>query len=145
MSTGAIGAKIAEYEKARAVVEEREEELKALKQLRDAAESEVIGAILDAMDEADLDDMKVGYEGRNYYVTVRTMYSITKAQRDAAFPLLRDLGMGDLIQETVDDRTLTKELESLREANHGTLPDDYAELADCISTYDKKTLIRRKA
>lgn len=145
MNSDAIGKKIAVYEAARADVEQAEEMLKELKKKRDDAENEVITLLLDAMEETEIDDLSVGYEGRKYSVTVRTMYSITKAQRDAAFPLLRDLGMGDLIQEKVDDRTLTKELEGVKEANDGVLPEDYDALVDCLSTYDKKTLNRRKS
>ena len=51
----------------------------------------------------------------------------------------------DRLYQKVDDRTLTKELEGVKEANDGVLPEDYDALVDCLSTYDKKTLNWRKS
>lgn len=145
MKMDTIATKIAAYEALRSQADEMKEQLTELNKRKEAAEDEAIAAILDAMDESGADDLSVGYEGLKYSVTVKTMYAIPKASRDAAFEEMRNLGMGDLIQEKVDDRTLTKELQTVLEENGGVLPEEYDGLAECLTQYDKKTLNRRKA
>lgn len=140
-----IGYKIGEYEQLRAKAEEMKEKLSELNKRVDAAEADVISALLDIRDQTGAENMRIEYEGRNYSVTVKSYYSIPKDKRDEAFEQMRNLGMGDLIQERVDDRTLTKELEAVAEANDGLLPEEYGDLADNLSTYTKNTLRRVKA
>lgn len=144
MIMDAIGARIGRYEALRAQAEELKAQLEELNKQKDAAEAEVISAILDKQEECGT-DLRVSYEGRNYSVAVKNYYAIPKANRDAAFSALRGLGLGDLIQEKVDDRTLTKELETAREEAGGDLPDDYDELLGLTTQYPKTTLRRVKA
>ena len=144
MIMDAIGARIGRYEALREQAEELKAQLEELNKQKDAAEAEVISAILDKQEECGT-DLRVSYEGRNYSVAVKNYYAIPRANRDAAFSALRGLGLGDLIQEKVDDRTLTKELETAREEAGGTLPGDYDELLELTTQYPKTTLRRVKA
>lgn len=145
MTTDAIGTKIQIYESLREAAETAKAALSEINKQLDAAEADVITAILDAQEETGVEGLRVGYEGRNYSVTTKSYYTIPKAKKDEAFEAMRDLGMGDLIQEKVDDRTLTKELEAVREDHDGELPDEYAPLLDMVSTYTKSALRRVKA
>ena len=145
MSCDAIGMKIQVYESLREAVDAAKAALSELNKQLDAAEADVIAAILDAQEQTGVEGLRVGYEGRNYSVTVKNYYTIPKPKRDAAFEVMRNLGMGDLIQEKVDDRTLTKELESVFEENGCTYPEEYGPLFENLSSYSKSALRRVKA
>ena len=145
MSTSAIGKLIEEYENLRTESEEKKAELDALNKRRDAAEAAVITAILDAQEQTGVEGLRVGWDGRDYSVTVKNYYTIPKPKRDEAFEQMRNLGMGDLITEKVDDRTLTKELEAVFEENGCTYPEEYGPLFENLSNYSKSTLRRVKA
>jgi len=145
MTTEAIGTKIQAYESLREQADELAAQLKELNARKDAAEADVIGAILDAQEQTGVEGLRISYEGRNYSVTVKNYYTIPKANRDAAFETMRNLGMGDLIQEKVDDRTLTKELEGVYENMGGMFPEEYDTLFCSLSTYSKSALRRVKA
>lgn len=56
------------------------------------------------------------------------------------FDVLREQGLGDLIKETVNQRSLQSAMKELMEQN-GELP---AELAEVISQYDQTDILRRK-
>ena len=144
MKMESIAAKIAAFEELRTQTDELKEQLSELNKQKDAAEAEVIRAMLD-MEEETGTAVRVGYEGRNYSVSVKQYYSIPKDKKDLAFICLRDLGMGDLIQEKVDDRTLTKELSTIFEENGCQFPEEYDNLFQCMSQYEKPALRRVKA
>ena len=144
MTTDAIGTKIATYEALREQADDLAEQLKEINARKDAAEADVISAIMDAQEQTGVEGLRVGYEGRNYSVTTKSYYTIPKAKKDEAFEAMRDLGMGDLIQEKVDDRTLTKELEAAAESNR-FWEDEYSELLDQLTVYTKSALRRVKA
>lgn len=141
----ALAAKIQHYEALRAQADQLKETLSELNRQKDAAEAEVISTLLDLQDDLGIDKFSMTVDGRKYSISVKHYFSITKAERDAAYPLLRDLGMGDLITEKVDDRTLTKELTTAADENGGVLPEDFAELMEHVSAYDKPSLSRVKA
>ena len=145
MTIDAIGAKIEAYEQLRERADKLKDDLAELNRQKDAAEAEVIAAILDAQEQTGVGGMRVEYNGRKYAVTVKNYYTIPKANRDDVLEMMRLLGMGDLIQERVDDRTLTNDLEAAAEENGGELPDMYTELVDSLAGYTKSTLMRRKA
>lgn len=88
-------------------------------------------------------DFSVTVDGRKYGLTVKPYYSIRAGDREQAFPMLRMLGLGDLIVEKVDDRSLTKRLVEIAEENGGALPEDYDALP--VSQYDKTDIYNRKA
>ena len=144
MKMESIAAKIAAFEELRTQTDELKEQLSELNKQKDAAEAEVIRAMLD-MEEETGTAVRVGYEGRNYSVSVKQYYSIPKDKKDLAFICLRELGMGDLIQEKVDDRTLTKELSTIFEENGCQFPEEYENLFQCMSQYEKPALRRVKA
>lgn len=104
----------------------------------------VISAMLDLAEAAGLDDpssFTVDVDGRRYGIKIKPFYSIRKDDRDTAFAMLRALGLGDLIVEKVDDRTLTKALEELTDED-GSLPGEYAALP--VNVYEKTTITDRK-
>ena len=145
MSTSAIGKLIEEYENLRTESEEKKAELDALNKRRDAAEGAVITAILDAQEQTGVEGLRVSWDGRNYSVTVKNYYTIPKPNRDAAYEAMRNLGMGDLITEKVDDRSLTKELEEVFEENGCMYPEEYIPLFQLMNNYVKTALRRVKA
>lgn len=144
MSHEALTAKIRHYEELRTQADELKEQVSELNRQRDALEAEIITGMLDLQEQLGVDNFTLGVDGRNYKVTMKHYYSITKANRDTAYPLLRDLGLGDLITEKVDDRTLTKELAAAAEENGGVLPDEFTELMEYVSSYDKPGMSRVK-
>lgn len=144
MQMDTIAQKIAVYEELREQADAAKEALAELNRQKNAAEAEVISAMLD-MEEETGTSVRIGYEGRNYSVSARNFYSIPKASRDLAFDQLRNLGMGDLIQEKVDDRTLTKELDTVFEENGCAFPEEYSPLFALLNQYSKSTLRRVKA
>lgn len=144
MQMETIAQKIAVYEELREQADAAKEELAELNRQKNAAEAEIISAMLDMEDETGT-SVRIGYEGRNYSVSAQNFYSIPKASRDLAFDQLRNLGMGDLIQEKVDDRTLTKELDTVFEENGCAFPEEYSPLFALLNQYSKSTLRRVKA
>lgn len=88
-------------------------------------------------------DFSVTVDGRKYGLTVKPYYSIRAGDRDKAFPMLRMLGLGDLIVERVDDRQLTRRLQEIAEENGGALPEDYDALP--VSQFEKTDIYNRKA
>lgn len=101
--------------------------------------------ILDIVEKTgiEVNSFKCVVDGRSYGLTVKPMYSIPAPERDEAFKKLRELGLGDLIVEKVDDRTLTSALNDIAAENDGKLPDEYMEIP--LRTFDKYTISDRKA
>ena len=131
-----------------ATLKDRKKELAEIVKENNAAieaqEKQVISAMLDLADAAGLEDpsgFTVDVSGRRYGITIKPYYSIRKDQRDEAFAALRTLGLGDLIVEKVDDRTLTKALEEAADKD-GMLPPQYEILP--VSVYEKTTITDRK-
>lgn len=129
-------------------LKERKKELADIVKENNAAIEEqeklVISSMLDLAEAAGLDDpasFTVDVNGRRYGVKVKPYYSIRKDQRDEAFAALRTLGLGDLIVEKVDDRTLTKALEEAADAD-GVLPPEFEILP--VSVFEKTTITDRK-
>lgn len=87
----------------------------------------------------------IGYAGYNFSLQTKTVYSKkSEADLQAAgidfFGLLRDNGLGDLIVERVDPRTLSASLKQIVEAE-GDLPED---LSEAINVYETNDIGRRK-
>ena len=87
----------------------------------------------------------IGYAGYNFSLQTKTVYSKkSEADLQAAgidfFGLLRDNGLGDLIVERVDPRTLSASLKQIVEAD-GKLPE---ELSEAINVYETNDIGRRK-
>lgn len=139
-----IEALVANYEMYRAQAEEADQAAKEAKALRDAAEREVINAMLQMAEDAGADDMTVTVGMFKYSASTKDYYAIPKDERDEAYELLRELGHGDLIVEKVDDRTLTKEMTGVKESNGDEFPAEYEPLLALMSRYTKPSLSRRK-
>lgn len=113
--------------------------------LIDEQEREIISAMLDMAETAGLgsvDDFAVAVDGRRYSVITKPYYSIPAERRDEAFQALRALGLGDLVVERVDDRSLTKALVELAEDAGGELPEQYQDIP--MSKYEKMSISDRK-
>lgn len=87
----------------------------------------------------------IGYAGYNFSLQTKTVYSKkSEADLQAAgidfFGLLRENGLGDLIVERVDPRTLSASLKQIVEAE-GDLPE---ELSEAINVYETNDIGRRK-
>lgn len=84
-------------------------------------------------------------DGFTYSLSQKIMYS-KKSEETLAeagldfFDVLREQGLGDLIVERVDPRTLQSSVSAL--AEEGDLPE---ELAECLNVYEKLSLSKRKA
>lgn len=85
-------------------------------------------------------------DGFNYSLQQKVMYT-KKSEADLAeagldfFGVLREQGLGDLIVEKVDPRTLQSSVSNMVDSE-GELPE---ELAECLNVYEKLTLSKRKA
>lgn len=144
MSTSSLAEKIQRLQELKDIKKELAEQTTANNKEIEAAEKEMIADMLDMAESAGLDDpsgFTVDVGGRRYGLIIKQYCSIRKDMRDQAFTALRELGLGDLIVEKVDDRTLTKALDELRDAE-GFLPDEYDAIP--MSVYSKTTISDRK-
>lgn len=86
-------------------------------------------------------------DGFTYSLQQKTMYSKKSEEKLAEagidfFDVLREQGLGDLIVEKVDSRTLQSSVRAMAEENDGELPE---ELVECLNIYEKLELSKRKA
>lgn len=87
----------------------------------------------------------IGYQGYNFSLQTKTVYSKKSEAELMAGGLdflgtLRQCGLGDLIVEKVDPRTLSSALKNMVEED-GVLPD---ELAEVVNVYETTDIGRRK-
>lgn len=137
-----LQAALAAYEAAK---EEKTRAEAAAKEAAAAAaelEQKVIDLMVMHAEQSGVDALTVTVNARRYQVVQKDYWNIPAAARGEAFPALRDLGLGYLIQERVDDRTLTRVLNEVTEEYGGTLPDEYGPLQ--LTRYTKTTLSSRK-
>lgn len=80
-------------------------------------------------------------KGYSYILTEKTCYSKRAGTDDALFETLREDGLGDIIKETVNPRTLQAAMKDLAERNDGDLPEQYRSM---ISEYSFWDVLRRK-
>lgn len=121
------------------------DEVKALGGQIEEQERGIIEAMLDMAEEAGLataDSFTVTVDGRRYGVSTKPYYTIPAQQRDQAFAALRGLGLGDLIVERVDDRSLTRALMEAAEDAGGQLPQAYRAIP--VRFFEKTTITDRK-
>lgn len=125
---------------------EFDDALKRVKENITQQEKAIIKAMVDLSEEQDLDnpaDFAVAVDGRRYGLTVKTYFSVPADRKHEIFQALRDLGQGDLIEESMDKGTLTNALAGIMKANNGLLPDEYAALN--LSTFEDVKIFDRKA
>lgn len=135
-----LDERVREYQK---VLEEKDRLAEATREnnkLKEELEQEICQIMIDE----DKPDTTV--DGYKYSLKQETMYS--KLSEDKLmgkgidfFELLREQGIGDIIVEKVDPRTLNSTCKGIVE-EQGELPED---LADALSIYEKLGILRRKA
>lgn len=134
-----IDEKVREYK----ALLDRKDELAELTKQNNAAKEQLEQEICQMMIDAEKPSTVV--DGFNYSLQQKTEYS-KKSEADLYeagidfFDVLRNQGLGDLIVEKVDPRTFNSTCKDLVEK--GEMPE---ELAECVNTYEKLALSRRKA
>lgn len=134
-----LDKKVREYKD----VLDRKEELAELTKENNAAKEKLEQEICQMM--VDEEKPSTVVDGYSYILQQKTMYSKKSEEALAEagiefFDVLREQGLGDLIVEKVDPRTLQSSCAAL--AEEGELPD---ELVECLNIYEKLGLMKRKA
>lgn len=122
---------------------DRKDELAELTKENNAAKEQLEYEICQMMVDEEKPNTVV--DGFTYTLQQKTMYSKKSEEALAEagidfFDVLREQGLGDLIVEKVDPRTLNSSVSAL--AEDGELPE---ELAECLNIYEKLALSKRKA
>ena len=136
-----LDAKVREYKE----ILDRKDELAELTKENNAAKEQLEQEICQLM--VDEEKPSTVVDGFMYSLQQTTMYSKKSEDKLAEaginfFDVLREQGLGDLIVEKVDPRTLQSSVRALAEENDGELPE---ELVECLSIYDKLSLSKRRA
>lgn len=123
---------------------DRKDELAELTKQNNAAKEELEQAICKLM--VDEEKPATIVDGFNYSLQQSTQYTKRSEEYLAEhnidfFEVLREQGLGDLIVERVDPRTLSSSCKALVE-EAGELPE---ELAECLTVFEKLTISKRKA
>lgn len=132
--------KLREYQKILERKDELAEQTKANNAAKETLEQEICQIMIDEEKPSQIVD------GYNFSLKQETMYSKLgedKLQEKGIdfFELLREQGLGDIIVEKVDPKTLNSTCKGIVE-EAGELPE---ELAEALSIYEKLGLSRRKA
>lgn len=142
-----LDQKIREYKE----LLDRKEELENLTKENNAAKEKLEQDICKMMIDEEKPSTIV--DGFNYSLSQKVMYS-KKSEEDLAafeketglsfFDVLRDQGLGDIIKETVNPKTLQSTVAAMKEdlGEDQDLPED---LTQCLSIYEKLTITKRKA
>ncbi len=134
-----LDRKVREYK----AILDRKDELAELTKQNNAAKEQLEQEICQMMVDEEKPNTVV--DGFTYSLQQTTMYS-KKSESALAeagidfFDVLREQGLGDLIVEKVDPRTLQSSVRAM--AEEGELPE---ELVGCLNVYEKLTLSKRKA
>ena len=135
-----LDRKVREYKE----VLDRKAELEALTKENNEAKERLEQEICQMM--VDEEKPSTVVDGFMYSLQQKTMYT-KKSEEDLAeagivfFDVLREQGLGDLIVEKVDPRTLQSSIKAMAEECE-ELPE---ELVECLNIYEKLTLSKRKA
>lgn len=95
--------------------------------------------LADLMIDAEVDSVKTG--GYSFTLSEKVNFSKKGGADEALFEVLREDGLGDIIKETVNARTLQAVLRDMTEQNDGELPPQYDGL---VSVYRYMDVGRRK-
>lgn len=136
-----LDAKVRAYK----AVLDRKEELAELTKENNAAKEQLEQEICQMM--VDEEKPSTIVDGFTYSLQQTTMYSKKSEEALAEagivfFDVLREQGLGDIIVEKVDPRTLQSSVRAMAEEMDGELPED---LVGCLSIYEKLTISKRKA
>ena len=125
----AITEKAIAYVKARRDRDAAETTAKEMRTACEQAEADLVTAMTDA----EIASFK-NEEGIHFIMQRKTRWNCPADQREAAFDGLRAVGLGDIIQETVNAQTLTASINELIERSEsGTLP---PELEGNLTSYE---------
>ena len=122
---------------------DRKDELAELTKENNAAKEKLEQEICRMMVDEEKPDTTV--DGFQYSLSQKTMYA-KKSEEDLAsmgvefFDVLREQGLGDIIVERVDPRTLQSTVAAM--AEEGEIPE---ELSECLNVYEKLSIMKRKA
>lgn len=135
-----LDKKVREYK----AVLDRKAELEAQTKENNAAKEKLEQEICQLM--VDEEKPSTVVDGFTYSLQQTTMYSKKSEEALAEagivfFDVLREQGLGDIIVERVDPRTLQSSVRAMAEECE-ELPE---ELVECLNIYDKLTLSKRKA
>ena len=135
-----LDAKVREYQK----LLERKEELAEATKENNKAKEELEQEICQIM--VDEEKPSTVVDGYNYILPQKTEYSKLGEDKLAEkgldfLDVLREQGLGSIIVEKVDPRTLSSTCNGIVEEN-GELPE---ELAEVVSVFEKLTISRKKA
>lgn len=143
-----LDQKIREYKS----ILDRKEELAELTKENNAAKDQLEQEICSMM--VDEEKPSTVVDGFNYSLSQKVMYS-KKSEEDLAalqaetgssfFDVLREQGLGDIIKEVVDARTLQSTVAGMAaelEESGEELPED---LVNCLNIYEKLSISKRKA
>lgn len=143
-----LDQKIREYKS----ILDRKEELAELTKENNAAKDQLEQEICRMM--VDEEKPSTVVDGFNYSLSQKVMYS-KKSEEDLAalqaetgssfFDVLREQGLGDIIKEVVDARTLQSTVAGMAaelEESGEELPED---LTNCLNIYEKLSISKRKA
>lgn len=135
-----LDGKVREYQKLLERKDELAELTKENNKAKEALEQEICKMMIDEEKPSTIVD------GYNFSLQQQIQYSKLGedklAEKDLDFfDVLREQGLGDIIVERVDPRTLNSTCRGIVE-EAGELPED---LAECLSIYEKLSLSRRKA
>ena len=119
---------------------DRKEELDRQTKENNAAIEAARRELADAMIDAEME--KVTSNGYSYSLGEKLCFSKKGGVDEELFEVLRDDGLGDLIKETVNTRTLQTALKDLTEKNDGELPEQYSSL---ITVYRYMDVSRRRS
>ena len=95
--------------------------------------------LADLMIDAEIDRVSSG--GYTFTLSEKTAFSKRGGSDEQLFAVLREDGLGDIIRETVNPRTLQATLKEVAEQNDGELPPQYDGL---VSVYRYMDVGRRK-
>ena len=96
--------------------------------------------LADLMIDAEIDRVTSG--GYNFTLSEKVAFSKRGGADEQLFEVLREDGLGDIIRETVNPRTLQATLKEVAAQNDGELPPQYDGL---VSVYRYMDVGRRKA
>lgn len=96
--------------------------------------------LADLMIDQEIDKISSG--GYTYSLSEKVAFSKKGGADEALFEVLREDGLGDIIKQTVNARTLQAVLREMTEKNDGELPEQYDGL---VSVYRYMDVGRRKA
>lgn len=136
-----LDQKVREYKAILDRKDELAEQTKANNAAKEQLEQEICQLMIDEEKPSTIVD------GFIYSLQQTTMYSKKSEEALAKadivfFDVLREQGLGDLIVEKVDPRTLQSSVRAMAEENDGELPE---ELVECLSIYEKLALSKHKA